>query len=60
MTSLISKSYWDNVGGETLDAALGAASDRGARFIVRILFRIYTKYQSFFFFFTGMWDDFGI
>ena len=26
--------YWDNVGGETLDAALVNASNIGARFIV--------------------------
>ena len=35
MTFLIS--YWDNVGGETLDAALGAATE-GARFIVNFQF----------------------
>ena len=36
--SLILNRYWDNVGGEMLDAALEAASESGAHFIVRILF----------------------
>ena len=31
--------YWDNVGGETLDAALANAK-KGARFIVRIILRV--------------------
>jgi NADPH-dependent curcumin reductase CurA len=35
---LIPNRYWDNVGGETLDAALEAACESGARFIVRMLF----------------------
>lgn len=31
---LLYRSYWDNVGGETLDAALFHAA-KGARFVVR-------------------------
>ncbi len=46
--------YWDNVGGETLDAALANAK-KGARFIVRIILRfaVYKEYLHI----TGMWND---
>lgn len=45
--------YWDNVGGETLEAALGAAA-KNARFIVsptNLFFFSMTSY------FLGMWND---
>ena len=49
--------YWDNVGGETLDAALTNAAN-GARFIVSIILVdcILTLMNSF----KGMWHDVGV